>query len=164
MKTKYIALPTNEVDQLRTGKPDANDQQPEKSISDGNGNPCRHCLSEIPRGEEMLILGYRPFRKLQPYAEVGPIFICANSCVRHQESNGLPELYRNREMLIRGYDINDRIVYGTGKVVPMANLEQESISILENPSIAYIHVRSSTNNCYHFRIDRAQDHNIASST
>lgn len=153
MTIKYIALPTDKVRQLVSGGPDANGQIPEKSISDGDGNPCRHCLNEIPLGESMLILAYRPFGKIQPYAEVGPIFLCANQCKRYQESTGIPDLYRDRDMLIRGYDINDRIIYGTGKVVPVSNLEQEVLSLFDIPSLSYVHTRSPTNNCYHFRIE-----------
>ena len=153
MTIKYIALPTDRVLKLVNGEPDANGQIPEKSISDGDGNPCRHCLQEIPLGEPMLILAYRPFSKIQPYAEVGPIFLCANLCDRYQDTSGVPDLYRDQEMLVRGYDANDRIIYGTGKIMPVSSLEQENFPLFEIPSLSYAHARSATNNCYHFRIE-----------
>ncbi|MCP4876056.1 MAG: DUF1203 domain-containing protein [Gammaproteobacteria bacterium] len=74
MAIKYIALPTDDVRKLVGGELDANGQLAEKSISDDHGNPCRHCLQEIPLGEPTRILAYRPFAKIQLYAEVGPIF------------------------------------------------------------------------------------------
>ena len=156
MTINYLALPTNSVHKLVCGELDANDQIPEKSISDGEGNPCRHCLQEIPMGEPMLVLAYRPFGKIQPYAEVGPIFLCARQCERYQESAGVPDLYRDLDMLIRGYDANDRIIYGTGKVVPVTSLEQVVHSLFDIPSLSYVHARSPTNNCYHFRIELGQ--------
>jgi len=90
---------------------------------------------------------------LQPYAEVGPIFLCGNDCERHPESAGIPDLYRHREMLIRGYDHDERIVYGSGKVIDMTNIEEEASHLFEALNLAFIHVRSSTNNCYHFRLE-----------
>lgn len=153
MNTKYIAIPTAEFQKILAGETDANNQVPEQSISDGDGNECRHCLCEISPGEQMLILAYRPFTKIQPYAEVGPIFLCANECERHSDSAGPPDLYRGRDMLIRGYDANERIIYGTGMVVPMSELEREIQKLVKIPSLSYIHARSPTNNCYHFRIE-----------
>ena len=153
MSIKYIALPTQDVLDLVSGLPDANGKTSERVASDGEGNPCRHCLQEIPLGEEMLVLAYRPFKNLQPYAEVGPIFLCAAGCERYPETSIAPEHYKQREMLVRGYDAEDRIVYGTGKVIPVPNLEKEALSLLEVPRVKYLHARSPTNNCYHFKIE-----------
>ena len=51
-------------------------------VSDGGDNPCRHCLREIEKGKDMLVLTHRPFGNVQPYAESGPIFLCAEACER----------------------------------------------------------------------------------
>ncbi len=154
MSLKYIALDSSEVQRLRAGESDSNGQQPELSLSDGEGNPCRHCLGEVPRGEPMLILGHRPFNELHAYAELGPIFLCAQDCERHPESSGVPALYRDQEMLIRGYDCDERIVYGTGRVTDMMQIETEANQLFDNHALFFIHVRSPTNNCFHFRIEQ----------
>ena len=60
-------------------------------------------------------------------------------------------------LLLRGYGDDDRIVYGTGTVVPVAEIADASAAILERPDIAYVHVRSSTNNCFQCRIERGSD-------
>ena len=153
MPPKYIALDTSKVQRLRKGGCDANGQHPEVAISDGDGNPCRHCLREIARGQSMLILAHRPFRALHAYAELGPIFLCAQDCERHCESSGIPDLYHDRELMIRGYDHNERIVYGTGKVIDMISIEIETDHLFNSADLAFIHVRSPTNNCFHFRIE-----------
>ena len=75
MPLNFAAIPTPDARNAQSGKPDANGQRPERAISDGNGNPCRHCLTDIPKGAQMLILGYRPFPTAQPYAELSPIFL-----------------------------------------------------------------------------------------
>lgn len=157
MRARFIALPTNEVRLLQAGAPDANRQMPEIAVSDGDGNPCRHCLCEIPAGAPMLILAWRPFTILQAYAEVGPIFLCAEPCARHPQDAGIPDLYRDREMLIRGYDAKERIIYGTGRTVPMARIGEALAELFDIAGLAFAHARSPTNNCYHFRIEAAAD-------
>ena len=52
----FVAMPTDQARALQAGGPDANGLSPERAVSNGSGNPCRHCLRFIPEGEEMLIL------------------------------------------------------------------------------------------------------------
>jgi hypothetical protein len=156
MSIHFVALPNEAVRALQAGAPDANGQVPERHISDGDGMPCRHCLQNIAAGEPYLILAYRPFPGPQPYAELGPIFLHAERCPRFEESGDTPPILKLSERyLIRGYGRDDRIVYGSGRVVPREALSALSEEAFADPRIAYIHVRSATNNCYQCRIDRA---------
>ena len=119
MLIRFKALPTDEVRRLQRGEPDAYGFTPERKISDGDGVPCRHCLRNVAAGQEYLILAYRPFPALQPYAETGPIFLHAEECDRAAESDVLPDLFRPMpDYILRGYGADDRIVYGSGAVVP----------------------------------------------
>lgn len=150
------ALPTDQVEAYRNGAPDAYGNPPEQAISDGGGNPCRHCLTYIPKGKEMLVLAHRPFPQAQPYAETGPIFLCAESCRRHDDAAQLPEaLTASPSYLIKGYGADDRIVYGTGIITPQAQLQDAAKAIFARADVSYIHIRSARNNCYQARIDRA---------
>lgn len=156
MAISFKALATDEVRKLQKGGLDINGQRPEVAISDGGGNPCRHCLQDIPAGEEMLIVAFRPFPAPQPYAEQGPLFLCAKECERHPESAVLPELFQlRRELLMRGYNADNRIIYGTGQVRSIEEVESAAADLFANPEVRFIHLRSSTNNCYQCRIDRA---------
>ena len=129
---------------------------PERHISDGGSKPCRHCLRHIPEGDAYLILGYRPFPAAQPYAEVGPIFLHAEPCARHDADAGRPAMFESWEqVLIRGYGADDRIVYGTGRVVAIADFESGLEAILAHSDVRYVHARSASNNCYQCRIDRS---------
>jgi hypothetical protein len=127
---------------------------PERTFSDGAGNPCRHCLREIPAGAPMLVLAHRPFPEPQPYAETGPIFLCADPCERW-EGRGLPPIATVPDYLVKGYTAAHRIRYGTGAVVPAADLADRARALLARDDVAYLHVRSARNNCYQFRVDRA---------
>jgi hypothetical protein len=59
------------------------------------------------------------------------------------------------DYILRGYGANDRIVYGTGAVVPTDRLRAEAEARLNDPRVAYVHVRSARNTCYQLQIDRA---------
>jgi hypothetical protein len=150
----FTPIPTAIARAYQSGAPDANGQPPERHISDGPGTPCRHCLQNIPKGAAMLILAHRPFPSPQPYAELGPIFLCAEPC----EAGGgaeLPEILASPDYIIRAYTLDNRILYGTGAVVPTASIPTEAEARLSDPRVAYVHIRSARNNCYQVRIDRA---------
>ena len=140
------------VASVRAGGPDAYGNPAEHAVSDGGGNPCRHCLRHIPEGAPMLILAARPFPAPQAYAETGPIFLCADSCAPWS-GTGVPEILTTApDYLLKGYGADHRIVYGTGKVVPADQLPAYAARLLQAPRIAYVDVRSSRNNCFQARI------------
>ena len=152
---RFVAIDTESVRALQNGGLDANGQRCERATSDGNGTPCRHCLRQIEAGEAYLILSFRPFPGPQPYAEQGPIFLHARECTRHEGYGSVPQMLKSSQYIVRGYNSNDRIVYGTGMVIPTDAIPRHSADLLANPEVAYIHVRSAANNCYQCRIDRA---------
>jgi hypothetical protein len=155
MTIQFKALPTEDVRALQRGSADAYGQTPERNISDGDGMPCRHCLKNIAAGDAYLVLAYRPFPELQPYAETGPIFLHAEQCERATGSETLPEILESPDYIVRGYGRDDRIVYGSGGVIPTGDITARAEILLERDDIAYVHVRSARNNCYQCRIERA---------
>lgn len=148
------AMSTEQARAYRAGAPDANGQAPERAVCQG-GAPCRHCLTYIEVGRDMLILAHRPFDRLQPYAEAGPVFLCADDCQRWDKAEMPPVLEQSPEdRLLKGYSPDDRIVYGLGRVVDPADIPDQAAEILADARVAYVHVRSSTNNCFTCRIDK----------
>jgi hypothetical protein len=150
---RYVAIPTKVARHYQAGGADANGQVPERVRAEGSGNPCRHCLRMVPEGAGMLILAHRPFPAPQPYAELGPIFLCADPCERGGGTE-MPEVLASPEYIVRGYGPDDRIVYGTGGVVPTGSIPARGEELLSDGRVAYVHVRSARNNCYQLRIDR----------
>lgn len=149
---RFVAIPTDAVRAYQAGGLDANGQAPERQVSDGGGNPCRHCLGLIPKEAGMLVLAHRPFPKPQPYAEVGPIFLCSDPCAAGG-GGVLPEMLASPEYIVRGYGADDRIVYGTGGVVATGAIAARAEELLADPRVAYVHVRSARNNCFQCRIE-----------
>jgi len=153
---RVTPISTEEAEAYWAGGLDANGMVPERAISDGVGVPCRHCLQIVEEGAPYLILAHRPFPEKQPYAEVGPIFLHAYRCQAYDQGGEIPALHRGGEpRIVRGYGTDNRILYGTGKVVPGDEIESYAKDLLDRDDVAFVHVRSSMNNCYGFRIDRA---------
>lgn len=155
MPPVFQAIPTDKTRRLQSGGRDAYGHTPERAVSDGAGVPCRHCLKDIPKGAGMLILAYCPFDALGPYSETGPIFLCADPCMRHSEGPDLPPvLTTSPDYLVKGYNRQDRIVYGTGRIVPGSGMVDACREMLAREDVAYLHVRSARNNCYQAKVVR----------
>lgn len=149
---RFTAMPTETAELFRNGGTDAYGLQPEHAVSPGGGMPCRHCLGMIAEGDPYLILAYRPFPRLQPYAETGPVFLHLGPCERF-EGDGMPPMLESPDYIVRGYGADDRIVYGTGAVTSTERIAIRAEELLSRDDIAYLHVRSARNNCYQCRID-----------
>ena len=152
---RFTPIPTEHAQAIWAGGRDANGMLPERHLSDGTDVPCRHCLRGVQAGQPYLILAYRPFPEAQPYAEVGPIFLHAAPCEAYVETEKTPEIYLGRQArIVRGYDRDNRIIYGTGRIVEPDEIAGYAAELLDDPATAYVHVRSSQNNCFACRIDR----------
>ncbi len=150
---RFIPIPTEIARALQAGGFDSYGLLPERRVSDGGGNPCRHCLRMIPEGAGMLVLAHRPFGNLQPYAETGPIFLCADPC----DAGGgveLPEMLASPDYIVRGYGPDERIVYGTGGVVATGDIPARASEVLAMPGVDFVHIRSARNNCFQVRVER----------
>ncbi len=151
----FTPLNSDLVAALRAGGPDAHGQPAERgAVSDGARAPCRHCLCDTPAGAEYLILAHRPFPAPQPYAETGPLFICADDCVAYPGAGLPPILKTSPDYLLKAYTADHRILYGTGKVVAWAGIVAYAEALLARPEVAFVDVRSARNNCYQLRIHR----------
>lgn len=151
---RFTAMPATDAETLWNGGTDAYGARPETIVSDGPGHPCRHCLQNIDAGEALFVIAYRPFPAPQPYAETGPIFLHQQPCRRYHAEEVPPPILSSPDYIVRGYSADHRIVYGSGAVTPTEAIATRASELLEQPQIAYVHVRSARNNCYQCRIDR----------
>lgn len=154
MDIQFVGLPTNQVAATRASGRDAYGLPIEHHVSDGSAWPCRHCLGETPRGQDYLILAWRPFETTNPYTETGPIFLCAAECPAAEPSARLPSILKSPAYLVRGYTHDERILYGTGRVVATADIPAHAALLLSNAAVAFVDIRSAANNCFQCRAVR----------
>jgi hypothetical protein len=152
----FHAMPTDHAAALWAGGLDAYGCLPETSVSQGPGTPCRHCLRNIDAGEAFMVLAYRPFPALQPYAETGPIFLHRQPCTRYAAEEVMPPILSSPDYIVRGYGPDDRIVYGSGAVTLTGHIPARAAELLGSTDISYVHVRSARNNCFQCRIDKVE--------
>ncbi len=152
MTLTYLPYDADEVASLRAGGPDAYGNPAERVISNGVGKPCRSCLNNVPEGAEMLVCAARPFPDLQPYAETGPVFFCADDCVPYDGAEIPPVLTTSPDYLLKAYGAADRILYGTGQITPKDEIAAYAARLFARDGVAYVDVRSARNNCFLTRI------------
>lgn len=154
MPAVFHPLPDSIAAHYRAGGPDAYGLTPERRISDGQGVPCRHTLRLLPAGTPYLIVAHRPFAGLNPYTETGPIFLAADPLPGAAPSTELPAFLAAPRYIVRGYSADERIVYGTGAVVDTPSIPEACEALLARRDIAFVHIRSATNACFHCRVER----------
>lgn len=153
---QFGGMDTSDAEHFQAGGADSYGHKPQRAISDGSAIPCRHCLQAVEKGDEYLILAYRPFSAPQPYAETGPIFVHAKACLAYRDSGQLlpPVFELSPNYIVRGYGSDERIVYGTGAVTANSEIRNYADTLLQNPEIEFVHVRSASNNCWQAKITR----------
>ena len=155
MSIRFMPIPTAIATALRDG-PDANGQRPQTAgPSTASGTPCRHCLRQVPAGQPYLILAHRPFDGLNPYTETGPIFLCAEDCAPGGRASLPREILQAASYITRAYSADERIIYGTGAVTETNRIADRCVELLADPLVAFVHIRSTANNCFLCRVERA---------
>lgn len=154
MQPVFLPLSDADAAHYRAGGPDAYGLAPERRVVEGGGVPCRHTLRLLPEGAAYLIVAHRPFAGLNPYTETGPIFLSADPVEGAAPSTELPAFLTSPAYIVRGYSADERILYGTGAVTPLAQITEACVRLLERADVAFLHIRSASNNCFHCRVER----------
>jgi len=153
MTPVFVPISDAEATHYRAGGPDAYGLPPERATADWPV-PCRHGLRLLPPGTPFLIVAHRPFRGLNPYAETGPIFLAAEDGPGAPVGPDLPAFLSSPAYIVRGYTQDERILYGTGALTPTPDIPAACARLLERPEVAFVHVRSASNTCFHVRVER----------
>ena len=101
---RVVPISSEVAEQVRnTGKSPIYGFPAHREVAAGRA-PCRHCLRLIQKDEEELLLfTYDPFRELGEPPLPGPVYIHAEQCARHADSDVIPEEYRGRLLTLEGY-------------------------------------------------------------
>jgi len=152
---RTIAIPTTTAEAVRaTLKSPRYGHPAHLDVATGYG-PCRHCLRAFQIGKERrLLFTHDPFEGLEPLPLPGPIFVHAEACGRYPETAGFPEDLRSHALTLNAYARGRRL--RAQEYVESDTLEATMTRLLEDPVVAYIHVRDTKAGCYDLRLERRE--------
>lgn len=150
---RFVAIPTAVAEAVRaTGKAPRYGHPVHVETATGYG-PCRHCLRAFAIGEESRTLfTYDPFDGLDPVPLPGPVFIHTRDCARYPEDGGYPEVLRQYSAVLTAYGPQRRLIAEVQ--VDDGTQAAKAEQLLDQPDVAYVHVRDKSAGCYDFRIER----------
>lgn len=120
--------------------------------ADDAGSPLRCCLREATVGEQIALIAHSPQGGAGPYAEVGPVFIHADSCGGYDTPGQYPEGFRHRQQVFRAYDGQGRIC--DALLVDGVDAEAAIGQLLSRPEVTVVQSRNVLYGCFMFLISR----------
>jgi hypothetical protein len=146
---QFVPIPTEVAENARRTRKDRFGH--ELKVQRDNG-PCRMCLRIPTSPENLILLSYQPLPDRNPYAEIGPIFIHERDCAPYGSLDAFPEDFLGRELVIRAYDVEGRIL--DASVAAPGEGERVAAEFLSNPNVTEVHVRHTSYTCFDFKIVR----------
>ena len=117
----------------------------------GGWEPLRCCLKIAGEGERIALICYTPWTQPSPWAEAGPVFVHFGPCAGYADTGAYPEAFRNSKRMLNPFDHEGARAYQHITFVgPEDDHEAAVRRILEQPDVAYLHVRSSEAGCFTF--------------
>jgi hypothetical protein len=153
LSLNFSALPATDLERIRAlGVDDFGNDLVVTVNQDAGGTPLRCCLREADVGERVALLAWRPAPQPGAYAEVGPVFVHAQSCPGWS-GVGYPEGFRHRQQLLRAYDAAGQAVHN--EVVDGTSAEGVLERLRARPDVRYVHSRNPLAGCYMFSVTAA---------
>jgi hypothetical protein len=122
-------------------------------VKEKPGTPCRISLADAEVGEEVILLPYEHHATHSPYQSSGPIFVRKNIEKARLGVNEIPLMLHHRLLSLRAYDADAMMIDAT--VVDGKDLAESLFLILDNVSVAYIHIHNARPGCYNCLVKRS---------
>ena len=117
------------------------------------GFPCRVSRADAEIGEEVILVNYEHHIVNTPFRSSHAVFVRPSATQSHLKVDEVPELFRPRTLSLRAFDETGMLTMAD--LAEGTALEGSIETILENPSVSYIHVHFAKPGCYAARVDRA---------
>jgi hypothetical protein len=150
----FVAIPLSAefADRIRTLRRDDFNRPVSISIA-GGGEPLRDQLRRAMPGERIILCGYQSVPLPSPFAEIGPVFISAETAgAAPVWRDQLPVGYFPRTLALRAYDAHDCIIDST--VCEPAAAPDTIRAFLTRPEVETVHARFAGHGCYACRFAR----------
>jgi hypothetical protein len=148
---EYLSVPAADLERIRlAGRDDHSHAVVPRTA--GGGEPLRCCLTLATEGERILLMSYQPSTLGGPYAEIGPVFVHAESCAG-PAGEGFPSQYADRAAVLRPYDAEGQMLDGV--LAHHGEAETALKELFEDPRVALVHHRNIVAGCWNFSVRRA---------
>lgn len=117
------------------------------------GYPCRVSLADAEIGETVLLLNFQHQAADSPYQASHAIFIREHAEQAFPAAGTVPEALEIRLISIRAFDEKHYMV--GAEVVDGAHLSDSLTAILQDQSVAYLHLHNAKPGCFAARVTRA---------
>ena len=141
------AIPADVVDRARKTV-----DEHHQHLAEVPGSPLRCCLGRSGEGEPVVLFRYSPTAGRGVYEEVGPVFVHAEACDGPARTDVLPEALSKAARVVRAYDGDGRI--HTGELAASGELESVVSTLLADPVVVEVQVRSVSHGCFLFAVTR----------
>ncbi len=126
-----------------------------RSVSTGSGAPCRHCLRNGAKGEEMLLGSYRLVGPVGIYWTPSPIFLHARECGSYAGMNEIVDIIRTSLVSVRAYGADQMVLYDLGRVAEGPAAEAPLARALADPRTSFVNMHTAKPGCLLCRVERA---------
>lgn len=115
--------------------------------------PLRCCLTKAGEGERIALICYTPWTESSPWAEAGPVFVHFGPCAGFEDTGEYPEAFQRTKSMLNPFDREGARAYEHITFVgPEDDHDAAVRRILDQPDVAYLHVRSATAGCFTFEV------------
>ena len=151
---RCIPIPTETARRWReTGRDDAGNLL-RRAVSTGTGAPCRLCLRNGARGEEMLLGSYHLPGPTGIYWTPSPIFLHAGDCAPYAGQDEIADIVRTSLISVRAYDAEQMVLYDLGAVAEGPQADAPLARALADPRTSFVNIHTAKPGCLLCRVER----------
>jgi len=117
------------------------------------GYPCRVSLADAEIGETIILVNFEHQSAESPYQATHAIFVRENAKQAFPDVGTVPEVLETRLISIRAFDDKHYLV--DADVVEGSCLSKSIPAMLQDSSVAYLHLHNAKPGCFAARVTRA---------
>ncbi|MET0235595.1 MAG: DUF1203 domain-containing protein [Kibdelosporangium sp.] len=150
MEIQYTAIPAGRLDAMRAAGADEFQNKWQLRVAEG-WEPLRCCLRQAEVDENIALICYSPWESPSPWMEAGPVFVHHDGCAGYAGTSAYPETLLHNKAILNPFDHTGARFYEHITFLdPDDDHEKALREVLEQPGVAFVHVRSGTAGCFHF--------------
>ncbi|HEU5471190.1 MAG TPA: DUF1203 domain-containing protein [Actinophytocola sp.] len=147
---EYVAIEPERLDRMRQRGADEHGNPWTPRVCEG-WEPLRCCLRIAEPGSEIVLIGYTPRPEAGAWAETGPVFVHFGRCTGYPTPGDYPEAFRRSRSTVQPFDHTGARAYQHIAVLEPEDDHAAAVRrVLDQPEVAYAHVRSATAACFTF--------------